>query len=60
MLTNTRESGFEALIVDWLVTQNGYEQGANEDYNKEYAIDEIWLFRFLYLQGQPKIPFTRK
>ena len=32
--TNTKEEGLESLIVDWLVQQNGYEQGTNEDYNK--------------------------
>ncbi|MDR1382982.1 MAG: hypothetical protein LBJ67_03915, partial [Planctomycetaceae bacterium] len=47
MPTNTRESGFETLIVNHLVTQNGYEQGVNTDYNKDYAIDETRLFRFL-------------
>lgn len=47
MPTNTNENGFEALIVNWLVSQNAYEQGTNEDYNKEYAIDETRLFRFL-------------
>lgn len=45
--TNTRESGLETLIVDWLVNYNGYEQGTNADYNREYAIDETRLFRFL-------------
>ena len=45
--TNTKESGIEALIVKWLVKQNGYEEGSNDDYNKEYAIDETRLFRFL-------------
>ena len=45
--TNTKENGLESLIVKWLVEQNGYEQGANADYNKEYAIDEMRLFRFL-------------
>ena len=45
--TNTKESGLEALIVKWLVEQNGYEEGTNADYNKEYAIDEPRLFRFL-------------
>ena len=44
---NTREEGLESLIVKWFVEQNGYEQGSNEDYNKEYAIDEVRLFRFL-------------
>lgn len=45
--TNTREAGFESLIVSWLVEHNGYEEGSNADYNKEYAIDETRLFRFL-------------
>ncbi|OAV73086.1 Type-1 restriction enzyme R protein [Bacteroidales bacterium Barb6] len=45
--TNTKESGFESLIVNYLVEENGYEQGANEDYSREYAIDEKRLFRFL-------------
>ena len=33
--TNTKESGLEALIVKWLVEQNGYEQGTNADYDRE-------------------------
>lgn len=45
--TNTKESGLEALIVKWLVEQNDYEQGTNTDYNRDYAIDETRLFRFL-------------
>lgn len=45
--TNTKESGLEALIVKWLVEQDGYEQGTNADYNRDYAIDETRLFRFL-------------
>ena len=45
--TNTRENGLEALIVKWLVEHNDYEEGNNADYNKEYAIDETRLFRFL-------------
>lgn len=47
MPTNTKESGLETLIVDWLVNHNGYEQGTNADYNRDYAIDETRLFRFL-------------
>lgn len=46
MFTDTKESGFEALIVRWLVEQNGYEQGTNDDYNREDAIEETRLFRF--------------
>ena len=45
--TNTKESGLESLIVKWLVDQNGYEQGINADYNRDYAVDETRLFRFL-------------
>lgn len=47
MPTDTKEKGLESLIVDYLKTHNGYEQGFNEDYNKEYAIDETRLLRFL-------------
>lgn len=45
--SNTKEDGLETIIVDWLVKHNGYEQGTNADYNKEYAIDETRIFRFL-------------
>lgn len=47
VFSNTKESGLESLIVKWLVEQNGYEQGINADYNRDYAIDETRLFRFL-------------
>ena len=47
MPTNTKESGLEELIVSSLVHDNDYEQGVNEDYNRDYAIDETRLFRFL-------------
>ena len=45
--TNTKEDGLETLIVKWLVEQNSYEEGTNTDYNKEFALDETRLFRFL-------------
>lgn len=47
MPSNIKENGFETLIVDSLLNENNYEQGNNADYNKEYAIDETRLFRFL-------------
>lgn len=47
MSTNIKESGFESLIVQYLCKNCGYEQGTNDDYNKEYAIDEVRLIRFL-------------
>lgn len=45
--TDKTEKGFETIIVNWLADENGYEQGTNDDYNKEYAVDETRLFRFL-------------
>ncbi len=45
--TNTKESGLETLIVQWLTQHNGYEEGSNDDYSRENAIDETRLFRFL-------------
>ena len=47
MHTNTKENGFETIIVNWLVQQNHYEQGINADFNQDYAIDEVRLFRYL-------------
>ena len=47
MPTNTKEAGFESLIVKHLTEVSGYEEGKNSDYNKDYAIDEKRLFRFL-------------
>ena len=47
MFTNTMESGLESLIVRWLVEHNGYEQGHSRDFNVEYAVDMVRLFRFL-------------
>jgi RNA recognition motif-containing protein len=47
MPTNTRESGLETLIVSWLVDKNSFEHGISTDYNREYAVDESRLLRFL-------------
>lgn len=59
MPTNVKENGFETLIVDCLVSKNGYEEGANEDYNKAYAIDEMRLFRFLNTTQKQKMDELR-
>ena len=32
--SNTKENGFETLIVDYIVNNNNYESGTNNDYNK--------------------------
>ena len=47
MPSNTRENGFETMIVNSLVNNAGYEQGVTIEYNKDYAVDEGRLFRFL-------------
>lgn len=47
MPSNIKENGFETLIVNVLVNDNGYEQGNTTEYNKDYAVDEGRLFRFL-------------
>ena len=47
MPSNVLEEGLETIIVDWLINQNGYEEGNNSDFNKKYAIDEVRLFRYL-------------
>lgn len=55
MPTNLNENGFETLIVEYLVNSNGYEQGFNSSYNKDYAVDEERLFRFLNDTQKDKI-----
>ena len=55
MPTNVKENGFESSIVSLLVQHNGYEQGSNADYNKEIAMDETRLFRFLNTTQADKI-----
>ena len=47
MAVNIKENGFETIIVNWLTQHNGFEQGANTDYNRQFAVDETRLFRFL-------------
>jgi len=53
MHTNIKEAGLETLIVEWLISNNGFEQGTSADYNKDFAVDETRLFRFLE-DTQPK------
>jgi len=48
--TDTSEKGLEIIITDWLASHNGYETGAlygQGEYNKDFAVDEVRLFRFL-------------
>lgn len=55
MPTNIKENGFETLIVNHLVNQNGFELGANDDYNIKYAIDETRLFKYLVDTQKDKV-----
>lgn len=41
------EEGFETFIVNYLTSQNGYEEGKNSDYDMKYAMDIKRLFRFI-------------
>ena len=48
--TDTSEKGLEIIITDWLIEHNCYERGALYgvgEYNKDFAVDETRLFRFL-------------
>ena len=49
MPTNTKESGLENLIVQYLVDNNGYELGHNADYDRQHVVDVTRLLRFLEL-----------
>ena len=59
MPSDMGETGLETLIVNWLTEKNQFEEGANLDYNKEYAIDEVRLFRFLCDTQNEKIKELR-
>lgn len=50
---NTNETGLEALIVNWLRDQNGYEQGTPHDYDKDFALVTAWVERFI-TETQPE------
>lgn len=57
--SNTKEEGFETIIVKYLVDNNHYEEGLNSDYNKLYAMDEVRLFRFLHDTQEEKVKELR-
>lgn len=43
----TSETELEKLIVDYLRDKNGYEQGTPHDYNKDWAMVDAWVERFI-------------
>lgn len=50
---DTSETGLEKIIVDWLRDHNGYEQGTPHDYNKDFALVDSWVERFV-TETQPE------
>ncbi|QHA90169.1 DEAD/DEAH box helicase family protein [Bacillus sp. N1-1] len=48
-----KEREFQAVIKEYLITNHAYLEGKNQDYNRQYAIDENRLFAFLE-DTQPK------
>ncbi len=59
MPSDMGETGLETLIVNWLTKKNQFEEGANSDYTKEYALDEVRLFIFLCDTQNEKIKELR-
>ncbi len=51
--TNTKENGFEKLITDYLVVENGYKLRTSQDYDTINCVDTVLLFQFLE-ETQPK------
>lgn len=50
LTTDTSEKGLETIITEWLIEHNGFERGAlygTGEYNKDFAVDETRLLRFL-------------
>ena len=47
MPTNTSEKQLETILVSYLRDQHQYEEGASDDYNKDYALDTERVKRFL-------------
>ena len=44
---DTSETGLEKIIVDWLRDHNGYEQETPHAYNKDFAMVDLWVERFV-------------
>lgn len=52
---DTSETGLEKLIVDWLRDKNGYEQATQHDYNKDFALVDTWVERFVVATQPDKV-----
>lgn len=60
MATNTKESGLEDLIVNYLHDANGYQVEAFSDdfYSREYALCPQWIETFLRRTQEQKVQET--
>ena len=52
---DTSETGLEKIIVDWLRDKNGYEQATPHDYNKDFALVDTWVERFVVATQPGKV-----
>ena len=52
---DTSETGLEKFIVDWLRDKNGYEQATLHDYNKDFALVDTWVERFIVATQPDKV-----
>ena len=50
---DTSETGLEKIIVDWLVQKKGYEQEMPHAHNKDFALVDKWVERFI-TETQPE------
>lgn len=50
---DTSETGLEKIIVDWLRDHNDYEQETPHAYNKDFAMVDKWVERFV-TETQPE------
>lgn len=52
------EGGLETIMVNHLISNNGYEQGTSADYNREYGMELSRLERFLRATQPQKVEET--
>ncbi len=57
MATDISEKGLETLIVESLINEAGYQQGTNDDYDVDHAVDLTRLLAF-FNETQPKVVET--
>lgn len=50
---DTSETGLEKIIVEWLREKNGYEQETPHAFNKDFALVDTWVERFI-TETQPE------